>query len=269
MNAANRRQQIEDLCHAALERDAATRAAFVATACEGDEGLRRGVEALLAHAQTAEGFLSRPLEELAAHALTKDKSPLASQPLSAQLLERARPGDQTALESLLERYLRGRRRWAHRRVPRWARTFLDAVDSVQDVLLRTFKRFDRFEPSLKRALQAHLRQAVQERVFDEIRRANRRPQQGTLDSHRVDDRPSPLDEALDRENRDRYRLALQCLSEDERQLLVARLDLGYSYEQVALVTRRPTPDSARVATRRAVMKLAQEMTYVEVAKPDQ
>ena len=74
MNAGDRRRQVEDLCHEALERDAAGRAAFVADACGSDEALRREVEALLAHAETAEGFLSAPLEVLAAQALTDERA---------------------------------------------------------------------------------------------------------------------------------------------------------------------------------------------------
>jgi serine/threonine protein kinase len=73
LNAADRRRRIEDLCHAALARDPKDRAAFVATACGSDEGLCREVEALLAHAQTAEGFLAPPLEALAAAALTDER----------------------------------------------------------------------------------------------------------------------------------------------------------------------------------------------------
>ena len=59
--------RVEDICHAALERDAADRTSFVASACAGDEALRREVEALLAHADSAEGFLVAPIGELAAH----------------------------------------------------------------------------------------------------------------------------------------------------------------------------------------------------------
>jgi Tol biopolymer transport system component len=64
-----RRRRIEDLCDAALDRDAAERAAFVAAECGQDEALRRDVEALLAHAPRAESFLATPLGELAAQVL--------------------------------------------------------------------------------------------------------------------------------------------------------------------------------------------------------
>ena len=41
-------QQVERLYHAALELEPARRAAFLARACGGDEGLRREVEQLMA-----------------------------------------------------------------------------------------------------------------------------------------------------------------------------------------------------------------------------
>ena len=60
------------LCDAALDRDVRERAAFVAAACGDDEALRREVEALLAHAQTAERFLEAPIGEVAAHVLADE-----------------------------------------------------------------------------------------------------------------------------------------------------------------------------------------------------
>jgi Tol biopolymer transport system component len=64
-----RRRRVEDLCDAALDRDPSERAAFVAAACGRDEGMRQDVEALLAHAQAAEGFLATPIDEVAAYVL--------------------------------------------------------------------------------------------------------------------------------------------------------------------------------------------------------
>jgi Tol biopolymer transport system component len=57
------------VCDAALVRDVRERAAFVAAACGHDHALRREVDALLAHAQAAEGFLEAPIGEVAAHVL--------------------------------------------------------------------------------------------------------------------------------------------------------------------------------------------------------
>jgi RNA polymerase sigma-70 factor, ECF subfamily len=198
---------------------------------------------------------------------TEDAPAAARESPSAHLLVRARRGDRAALEALFERYMPGLRRWAHGRLPKWARAFVDTADLVQDAVLNTFKRLDRFTPQVERALQAYLRQAVQNRVLDELRRAKRHPHEELPDTV-VEDRPTPFEQALDNEDRDRYRLALQRLTEEEQQLIVARVDLGYTYEQVALVTGRSTPDAARVAIRRALQKLAEEMKRVERAKSD-
>jgi serine/threonine protein kinase/Tol biopolymer transport system component len=50
-------KRIEQLYHAALDRDSGARAGFLAQACEGDEELRREVEELLGHDATADGFI--------------------------------------------------------------------------------------------------------------------------------------------------------------------------------------------------------------------
>ena len=53
-------RQITELFHAALERDERDRAAFVARACAGDEGVRREVESMLAQPASSGGFLDGP-----------------------------------------------------------------------------------------------------------------------------------------------------------------------------------------------------------------
>src|SRR5574337_901148 len=67
-------QQIEQLYHAALEREKNARAAFVAKACAGDEVLRREVEFLLAQDDQAGNFLESPAIEVMAQFLAKDEN---------------------------------------------------------------------------------------------------------------------------------------------------------------------------------------------------
>ena len=75
MTDLERRRRIEDLCDAALDRDERERGAFVDAACGLDEALRREVQALLAHAPRAEGFLATPPGELAARILAAGEGP--------------------------------------------------------------------------------------------------------------------------------------------------------------------------------------------------
>jgi len=178
---------------------------------------------------------------------------------SRQILDRAQHGDPRALDALFARHLPGLLRWSHGLLPRWARAFTDTADLVQDAFLRTFRRLDTFEHRTEGALQAYLRQAVRNRIRDELRRFNRHPKGEPLDSGHEDVRPSPLDRAITAEERARYCGGLERLDEDERELVVSRLELGYSYEQIALMSGRATPDAARMAVRRAIDKLAAEM----------
>src|ERR1044071_5655622 len=64
--SADRQRQISQLCHAALERDASDRPAFLREACAGDDDLRQEVESLLRYEDIGARFLERPaVEEVA------------------------------------------------------------------------------------------------------------------------------------------------------------------------------------------------------------
>ncbi len=125
--------------------------------------------------------------------------------------------------------------------------------------MQTFKHLETFDARGEGALQAYLRQAVMNRIRDHIRRVNRRPITTELDSVHEDDSPSPLEHAVGREAVDRYERALSRLSDVDRELIVATVELGYSPEQVADATGRASADAARKAAKRALVKLAEEM----------
>jgi RNA polymerase sigma factor (sigma-70 family) len=184
-----------------------------------------------------------------------------SAPSTAFLLRRARAGDAHAVSALFRQHGHWLRQWARGRLPRWARAIHDTADIVQDALFQTFRRLDRFEDRGKGALRAYLRQAVENRIHDVMRAVARRPVDA-LDSGEMQlpaHGPSPFDQTAIAERERRYKMALDTLSEEERHLVVGRLELGFTYEQLALIANRPTPDAARVAVRRAVTKLAERM----------
>jgi RNA polymerase sigma-70 factor (ECF subfamily) len=183
-------------------------------------------------------------------------------PTSARLVSRARRGDRSALNLLFERHLGPLQRWAHGRLPRWARTVADTADIVQEALLNTFRHLDRFEPRGQGALRAYLRCAVDNRIHDELRQIARRRVPDELDEAHPDDRPSPLDEAIGAEAEGRYRSALTRLKVADQKLIVARVELGYNFEQLALISGKRRPDSARIALHRALVRLAEEMARV-------
>jgi len=178
---------------------------------------------------------------------------------SLTLLERAQSGDRAALNSLIARYLPRLQRWATGRLPRWARDMSDTQDLVQETLFQTFKRIERFESRGEGALQAYLRQAILNRIREELRRTKRRPPSRGLDSAAVDSGRSPLEEAIGREAIERYERALARLRSEDRELVIARIELGYTNREIAELVDKPTANAARMATERAVLRLAKEM----------
>jgi RNA polymerase sigma-70 factor (ECF subfamily) len=175
------------------------------------------------------------------------------------LIERARAGDSGALERLFARHRKPLQRWASGRLPKWARDISDTEDLVQETLLQTFKRIGDFEPRRVGALQAYLRQAVLNRIREEFRRKGRRPDATDLDDIPVDSDQSPLEQAIGREAVDRYEQALARLKPEEREAIIARVEMGYTYEELAEALGKPTPDAARKAAQRALVRLAEEM----------
>ena len=178
---------------------------------------------------------------------------------SVDLLERARAGDQAALEGLLARYLPRLQRWASGRLPRWARDLADTQDLVQETLVQTFKRIEGFDNRGDGALQAYLRQAVLNRIRDELRRAGRRPPLSELDTGLQDAGLSPLDAAIGQQAVERYDRALAILRPEERELVVARVEFGFSNGELARAFGKSTPNAARMALQRALLRLAAEM----------
>jgi eukaryotic-like serine/threonine-protein kinase len=74
-----RHRRLEELCHVAIERDPAERAAFLADACAEDEALRREVEELLAHAEDAAHFIETPALDIAAALFARAPAPVGRQ----------------------------------------------------------------------------------------------------------------------------------------------------------------------------------------------
>jgi RNA polymerase sigma factor (sigma-70 family) len=183
---------------------------------------------------------------------------------SLTLLERAQAGDRAALDLLVARYLPRLQRWASGRLPRWARDIADTQDLVQETLFQTFKRIERFEPRGEGALMAYLRQAILNRVREELRRAKRRPTRGELGSEAEDHARSSLEEAIGQEAIERYEQALASLRQGDRELVVARIELGYTYPEMAELLHKPSANAARMAAERAIIRLARELGKTQV-----
>ena len=181
---------------------------------------------------------------------------------TGRLIARAQSGDATAMNDLFGRHVPDLSRWARGRLPKWARDLTDTHDLVQDTVLQTFKQMRAFEWRGKGALRAYLRQALMNRLRNEIRRVSRRPVTEEVEHELSSQKTSPLQAAIRQEQQARYERALCCLKEADRALIVARLELGLTYEEIASEFGKPTWNAARMAVARALLRLATELKRV-------
>ena len=186
-------------------------------------------------------------------------APATSLDSTFELIARARRGDQGALDRLFARHLGPLKRWARGRLPRWARDLASTDDLIQDTMLRTFKRVEDFEPRRVGALQAYLRQAVLNRLRDELRRKARQPEALGLSDVELAMERSPLEDAIGSEAVESYERALERLRPEEREAIIGRVELGLSYDDLAQALGKTSSEAARKAAQRALLRLAEEM----------
>lgn len=179
---------------------------------------------------------------------------------TTELLVCARDGDDGAAELLFRRTVPGLARWARGRLPTYARELCDTEDIVQDTVINALRRWEGFEVRHPGSWIAYLRQALLNRIRDEVRRARRRPIAVEFIDDRPDDTASPLERVITRVDLERYEAALLRLRPDDRVAILFRIEHNYTYEELALALGKPTPNAARVAVRRALMRLAEEMS---------
>jgi RNA polymerase sigma-70 factor (ECF subfamily) len=182
---------------------------------------------------------------------------------SVELLVLARSGDRDALDRLMRRYLVPLRRWTHGRLPRWARDLADTEDLVQETMAQTLKHVMTLPLADQASLHAYLREAVLNRIRNELRRVSRKPRPSPLDSNVPASAESPLERAITAEALHRYEAALAQLSPSDREAIVGRFELGFSFAELAQALKKPSSDAARMAVSRATRRL----TRLLVASP--
>jgi len=197
----------------------------------------------------------------APHAATHQRMPL---PLDAthDLVARVQTGDQDAWAALVNRFLRPLKQLGHNRLRGQARGMTDTDDVVQDALINTVKRIDRVDCRNRGALSAYLRRAVLNRIVDAARRSSRLTSDDEAIAASPDRGPSPLDALLDKEEAHRYKAALARLSPRDRTMIVLRLRHQLPYRDLAERMGLSSPDAARMASMRALSRLAQALKQV-------
>lgn len=186
-------------------------------------------------------------------------SPPSPLETTADLLTRIRAGDQRALNDLFKRILKPLQRFAHGRLPYWARDRMDTEDIVQSTIIRALDKVDEFDSRHEGAFMAYLRTGVLNRVRDEIRRYKHLPERVEWSDAFPGQGLSPLEAAIGKEAVERYDEALSKLPADPQVAVMLHLEMRYTYKEIARTMNLVSADAARMMTTRAIAKLAKLM----------
>ena len=206
-----------------------------------------------------------PFMDDVARTRPRPSGPAASVPADAEstqdLVQRARSGDEAALTSLFTRYESRLRRWAHGRLPASARGPLETRDLVQDTLIKVFQKLPAFEPRHPGAFRDYVWTTLWNSIRDIARTQQRRGPSDPLASDLPGSLPSPFEEAMGSEVFARYEAAMERLRPEEREAIIARIEMGLSHAEVAEALGKPTVAAAHMAVSRALVRLAEEMAH--------
>ena len=177
--------------------------------------------------------------------------PVLDSEVTVTLLTRVQGGDAAALNHLLERCLPPLRRWALGQLPPGALAAEETTAFIEETVIAAVRRLDRLDARREGSLQAYLRQALRDRIAD-------LPLPAGGDA----DRKSPLESMIGAQNMARYEAALRRLRDEDREAIIARIELQYTYQELAVALEKPTANAARVAVTRALQRLAEELPRV-------
>jgi RNA polymerase sigma-70 factor (ECF subfamily) len=204
------------------------------------------------------------LESLPSHPPLSEPASLGES--TVELTSRAQTGDQAALEALCLRCLRSLSRYAAGRLPPVVRDMLDTQDVVLEAVQRGMNRLDGFECRHPGALLAYMRTILRNLIIDHVRARQHQPQQVLLDDRQADRGQSPLERVLDGEQIELYEAALARLRPRDAALVTLRIEEQLGHDEIAVELGFPSSNAARVAAKRAVLRLAHEMSRLSHAK---
>jgi RNA polymerase sigma-70 factor (ECF subfamily) len=190
---------------------------------------------------------------------------IASETGSEELIRRFQAGDQIALNRLWNRYLPRLKRWAHGRLPNAARHGGDTDDLIQDAFVRSLARVRHFESRGAHTVFAYFRTIVLNLVRDHARAGVRRPGLDPLEpdaEEHAHQGTSQLEHLLGTEALQQYQRALDRLSEDDQEIILAVIELRCTDRELAELFEKPSANAARMARGRAVARLARAMDEV-------
>lgn len=179
---------------------------------------------------------------------------------TATMLMKIRSGDQEAKNRLCAIYLPILTRWAHGRLPEYARDLSATDDMVNNTLLSALKKLNSFIPHREGAFFAYLRQILLNNIRTEIRKYSQKPTCKTIDQGDSSS-ASALEKLIGNEAIERYEKGLMKLSTQAREAVMLRTEFGYSYPEIATAIGSNSANSARMLVSRSLLNLAKYMNH--------
>jgi len=188
---------------------------------------------------------------------------------SFELVRRACAGDADAENEVCRRYTPRLHKWARGRLPAGARPALETADVVQEVLIRAIRTFPEFEVRHEHSFPAFLRTILANKLLDlgrvDARRPPPRPLEGLVEPSGHE--PSPFDLAAAAERQGLFDAALKRLHVVDQELIFLRTELGCAYEEMVEILGRSNANALRVAVRRAILRLGEEIAKLNRRSP--
>ena len=181
-----------------------------------------------------------------------------------EIIARAQRGESSAIQTLVARAAPPVRRWAKGRLPRYVRQDANTEDVVQDAVLHTLKGLKRIRHRTVGGLQAYLRTGVMNRIRDLIRGAKRHGISVEVPDTLHDEGPSPLEAAIRRQRLEAFLEALGRLKPADRTVVIWRIELGYTADEIATRLGK-SKAAAGMSVTRAIARLAIELGITEQA----
>jgi RNA polymerase sigma-70 factor (ECF subfamily) len=185
-----------------------------------------------------------------------------------ELVRQAQTGDRASLERLFERYYDRVRRIVRIRLGARLRRDFDSGDILQDAFAVAVRKFDEFEIRDEASFISWMRTIVERQITDKVdwqaaasrNRAREVATVGTDEPEAAVHEPAaastaPLDRLLEDEGRRLVELHLTQLDAKYRDLILLRDYEGHSWDRIAELTGRPTPDAARMMYAKALVEL--------------
>jgi RNA polymerase sigma factor (sigma-70 family) len=179
------------------------------------------------------------------------------------LLDHAAAGDAAAVEALGERLLPRLNIWAAGKLPSHARSVKDTCDIVLDAFNSSVANIHKDWRHGHKSFLQYIKRAIENQIRSELRLVRNRQEFVEPGESLPDPGPTPLDQFLESEDQRRYEAALERLDPSDRELIIAKLELDMSYQEIALHAGKPSADAARVAIRRAIQRLEKELKNAE------